>query len=1049
MDGTRDTKDDEEAAKRARRHALKELNASPPETLTKRAKLSIGSENRDHILKDIETLTLEKYVEEISSSLLEGLAKCKTDKDIWAATEVISAVHRRLAMTFTPRFVEMLAQSLSPPPRNVSAVSSANLDLQEKEIAARITRQRPVFRVSCELALVGIIGKNTTSPEGKSGGEWIMKLTKDLLSHDTTLSSVPLLITFIKGYGRPFLGVSTNSNADEIPESEELVEKEVRDRFRKMCEGYYDNVSKLLVKEHKRLQEQDRRNHEAYIRSGEIFEDRQQAYEKMTKNYERLLSNCQTLSELLNQQMPVLPDASSKTDAIGISSGDRQRGDELDSNVGRGGQWEDDEERKFYEDLIDLKDWVPRSFLNIPEGEAESSSQAEADTEADIERLMDTNADVDETTEDGDEDIRSASPVTEVDAMVAPGPSQILTGLLGKLPDATSRDSIDEAAIEFMYINSKAARKRLVKFLLSSQKQRLDLIPYYGRLVATINKYAPGLAKEVLVAIEEEFRYLQRKRKVVKELSTARARNITWFSVLTKFRLVPPHVILHLLRVFLDDLSGTNVDSLAALLEGCGRFLLRGTDTGPKTAEMLELMKRKQGLQKFDQRQILLLENAYYQCNPPERGPIEHKQRSVIEQFIRHLLCDVLSRKTLDNVLKLLRRLHWDDPETERVLFKMFSKPWKVSYSSITLIAMLTYDLQRYHSKFCVDVVDQVLENIRLGMEKNIYKNNQKRVATVKYLGELYIYRLVNSRVIFDTLWSLVTFGHFEGRPLPGQVSPIDTPDDYFRIRLVCTLLDCCGMCFDRGSHKRKLDRFLIFFQLYILTKSDVPMDVDFMITDTFEQLRPKIVMYKTFEEAAVAVDEMFENTKADGDDSGDESGDEDEDRPTEADQEDQTVIEEQTEDRPTSPDHLVLLNTRENLGPSEEEAADFDKEFSKMLSDAVADAKKVDRKAAMSAWDTGVTMSGSVVARRTKRDADRDDIDANGGSSSLGVMRFAVLSKKTNKNQTRELEIPTSSALAAHTLSAQLQNKQEQEQLKRLVLDYEHREELAEKKGV
>lgn len=150
----------------------------------------------------------------------------------------------------------------------------------------------------------------------------------------------------------------------------------------------------------------------------------------------------------------------------------------------------------------------------------------------------------------------------------------------------------------------------------------------------------------------------------------------------------------------------------------------------------------------------------YIQCNPPERGPIEYKERSPIEQFIRHLFCDVLSRKSLDNVLKMLRKQHWEDPEVQRILYKMFTKPWKVSYGSITLVAMLAYDLQRFHSKFCVDVVDQVLENIRLGMEQNIYKNNQKRVATVKYLGELYIYRMVNSRVIFDTLWSLVTFGH-------------------------------------------------------------------------------------------------------------------------------------------------------------------------------------------------------------------------------------------------------------------------------------------------
>jgi MIF4G domain len=148
------------------------------------------------------------------------------------------------------------------------------------------------------------------------------------------------------------------------------------------------------------------------------------------------------------------------------------------------------------------------------------------------------------------------------------------------------------------------------------------------------------------------------------------------------------------------------------------------------------------------------------QCNPPERGPVQHKERSVTEQFIRHLLCDILTRKTIDKVLKLLRKLRWDDPEVYRVLFKMFSRPWKVAYGSVTLLTMLTYDLQRYHPDFAVAVVDQMLENIRRGMELNIYRDNQKRVATVKYLGELYIYRMINSRVVFDTLWSLVTFGH-------------------------------------------------------------------------------------------------------------------------------------------------------------------------------------------------------------------------------------------------------------------------------------------------
>jgi thymidylate kinase len=50
----------------------------------------------------------------------------------------------------------------------------------------------------------------------------------------------------------------------------------------------------ILINRLQRLQEQDKRNHEAYIRSGEIFEDRQQAYEKMTKGYEKLLASCQS-----------------------------------------------------------------------------------------------------------------------------------------------------------------------------------------------------------------------------------------------------------------------------------------------------------------------------------------------------------------------------------------------------------------------------------------------------------------------------------------------------------------------------------------------------------------------------------------------------------------------------------------------------------------------------------------------------------------------------------------------------------------------------------
>ena len=181
-------------------------------------------------------------------------------------------------------------------------------------------------------------------------------------------------------------------------------------------------------------------------------------------------------------------------------------------------------------------------------------------------------------------------------------------------------------------------------------------------------------------------------------------------------------------------------------------------------------------MQHFDQRQVLLLENAYYQvsreyflvplpltwlqCNPPERAPRQEKIRTPMELFIRHLIYDVLAKKSIDKVLKLIRKLDWESDEIQTTLHKVFTKPWKIKYSNISLLAMLTYDLQRYRPAFAIAVVDQVLEDVRRGLEQNVYSTNQRRVATIKYLGELYIYRLLSSGIIFDTLWSLVTFGH-------------------------------------------------------------------------------------------------------------------------------------------------------------------------------------------------------------------------------------------------------------------------------------------------
>jgi regulator of nonsense transcripts 2 len=39
-------------------------------------------------------------------------------------------------------------------------------------------------------------------------------------------------------------------------------------------------------------------------------------------------------------------------------------------------------------------------------------------------------------------------------------------------------------------------------------------------------------------------------------------------------------------------------------------------------------------------------------------------------------------------------------------------------------------------------------------------------------------------------------------------------PDDFFRIRLVATMLETCGMFFNRGAAGKKLESFLLFLQV-------------------------------------------------------------------------------------------------------------------------------------------------------------------------------------------------------------------------------------------
>lgn len=218
-----------------------------------------------------------------------------------------------------------------------------------------------------------------------------------------------------------------------------------------------------------------------------------------------------------------------------------------------------------------------------------------------------------------------------------------------------------------------------------------------------------------------------------------------------------------------------------------------------------------------------------------------------------------------------MRRINWDDEELSRYAIRSLTQAWLVRYNSIHCLANLVSGLALYHEEIGIFVVDAVIEDIRIGLEINMPKFNQRRVSMIKYLGELYNYRMVESSIIFKVLYTLITYGvSFEINEKPESLDP---SDNFFRVRLVCVMLETCGQYFDRGNTKKKLDCFLTYFMRYYIFKKETALgedetkpsdriDIDFTLTETIVSLRPGFKFVKNYHAACEAVAKMEEDVR-------------------------------------------------------------------------------------------------------------------------------------------------------------------------------------------
>lgn len=626
-----------------------------------------------------------------------------------------------------------------------------------------------------------------------------------------------------------------------------------------------------------------------------------------------------------------------------------------------------------------------------------------------------------------------------------------------------------------------------------------------ARFVATVAPYVKEMAGHVMAATQKGMDKIMEEKTSAPESLDNKIKHVRFLCELCKFKICPPGVLLNLFQQFCDDFSQHNAEICANLLQCCGRFLLYSPETAQRTENLLERMMRLKNSKSLQLRLEVLLEDAYYQMKPPQGKRQKMRDKEPLEVFSSHLIYDRLySEEDEDKVLKLVRKLPWDGPAPKWIKKCILELNLHAKYEGIYQLASLLSGLAKYHDAFVIDVIDSLCENIQTSLERNDFREAPVRVRQIKLLGELYNYRLVDSNIVFDALYHLIGFGgptmhragNFAtahrvieralavrrsaaglgsiseeadekssgGMQLPPVICdpmhPVEQPWDFFRIKLVCVMLETCGHFFDRGAGKQKLDRFLQFFIRYVLTKGDLPMRISYMVSDMMERLRPKMTVASELAPVDKAILKLLQSERDSldlskevdddavvGGDKGDDDDDDEEEDSSESSSEsdsDSSGESGESEDSGSSSDSEAEAEEARRAGaarrdrqdynrggatgqqssrPKHSEDDEFDKEIQNMLIESL-EKEKVRN-----------------VNLRTSDELLAPPPPAVKSDSSKPPGGFQLMQRKPGAGKTimRSIAIPEDSKLArVSALAAAPDDSKEKEELKRYIIQYD-----------
>ena len=582
-------------------------------------KVKVGtawSMKTNDIAKDIASLNLSRYVEEVTAAILETRLKVG---DIPVVVALCVAMHMRYA-----DFLSNLLPSLW------SLINSKLTDDNAKS-------RRIYVRLVTEFLLNGII--HDTKHLIKLIGE----ITGGLVG-TFAISDANLVVSFCNAAGFEILGGTPRSirehmmtlttelnnfkagEESEIPMiiTEELANKinallvtvgevllvravppEITHIFCNHCTGAYQILSKSLVVMHAKLQKLENRCDQDRLLQGSLTDVREKGLAEARILVESLHKNVETLSDILDQSVPTLVKENEEEFDVGQGIALWTKGDGGEDGGGDNdfGSFDDEETRSFYCDISDLLATIPPALLGMTSEEIERIKAANLIKYGDegLQFVDDSVADVEPPSED--QFLQAESAVEQVDTEQIKGDEdrekdkdnphyRLMVLLEQELPECCRREQIDDISEKFCvnHGSSKTSRKRLVKTLFQVPRSRLDLLPYYARMMAILGRVYSDIASPVVIELEQQF-HGQAKFKKNHNLE-GRLKTARYIGELTKFRVAPPIVSLRCFRRCLDDFNGGNIDVACCILESCGRYLYRTKHTVSRISQLMDAMLR-------------------------------------------------------------------------------------------------------------------------------------------------------------------------------------------------------------------------------------------------------------------------------------------------------------------------------------------------------------------------------------------------------------------------------------------------------------------------